>query len=119
MSTKNKQAARDEAEHHHDKGFEEMCSTPVPAATQGQIKIVVLDRGFVFVGRVTQTDTEMFIDDARCIRKWGTTEGLGQLKDGPLNDTVLDAKCTVRPQLKAVMFTIDCHQSKWEPSLKG
>ncbi len=86
---------------------------------QGQIQIVVLDRGFVFVGRVTRTDTEMYIDDARCIRKWGTEEGLGQLANGPLTETKLDAKCTVRPQLKAVMFTIACNQAKWEPHLKG
>jgi hypothetical protein len=85
--------------------------------TPGTIQIVVLDRGFVFVGRVTRTETEMYIDDARCIRKWGTEHGLGQLADGPLPETVLDAKCTVRPQLKAVMFTIDCVQHKWTSSL--
>ncbi|WP_025915490.1 hypothetical protein [Herminiimonas sp. CN] len=85
--------------------------------TTPQIQIVALDRGFVFVGYVTRTETEMYIDKARCIRKWGTSEGLGQLKDGPVADTVLDASCTVRPQLKAVLFTVDCNQSKWTSSL--
>lgn len=84
---------------------------------QGDIRIVVLDRGFVFVGRVTMTDKEMYVDDARCIRKWGTTEGLGQLSQGPLAETVLDHKCTIRPQLKAVLFTVDVVQSKWTAAL--
>ena len=82
------------------------------------IQIVVLDRGFVFVGHVTQTETEMFIDHAVNIRKWGTTEGLGQLRKGPLKDTVLDSAGTVRPQLKAVLFTIDCEESAWTSYLK-
>lgn len=84
---------------------------------QGEIRIVVLDRGFVFVGRVTRTEDEMYIDDARCIRKWGTTEGLGQLAQGPLAETVLDAKCCIRSQIKAVLFTVDVVQSKWTSSL--
>jgi hypothetical protein len=82
-----------------------------------EIKIVILDRGFVFVGYVTQTETEMYIDKARCIRKWGTTNGLGELKNGPTKETVLDAICTVRPLLRAVLFTVDCNQSKWKPHL--
>ena len=93
-----------------------MKTARTPTA-ESEIKIVVLDRGFVFVGYVTQTDTEMYIDKARCIRKWGTTQGLGELKNGPVKETVLDAVCTVRPQLKAVIFTIDCNQSKWTPFL--
>ena len=83
----------------------------------GLISIVVLDRGFVFVGYVTKVDDVMYIDKARCIRKWGTTEGLGELKNGPLPDTQLDSSCTVRPQMKAVMFTIDCDQAKWKAAL--
>lgn len=86
---------------------------------EAQIEIVVLDRGFVFVGYVTRTETEMYIDHARCIRKWGISEGLGQLQDGPQPDTQLDQPCTVRPQMKAVLFTVDCNQPKWEPHLKG
>lgn len=89
----------------------------IPEFTQGEIRIVVLDRGFVFVGRVTQTETEMYIDDARCIRKWGTTEGLGQLSQGPLVETVLDHKCCIRPQIKAVLFTVEVVQSKWTAAL--
>ena len=86
--------------------------------TTAPISIVVLDRGFVFVGRVTTTDEGMYIEGARAIRKWGTTKGLGQLVDGPTKETVLDAPATVRPQLKAVIFTIDVDQTKWTGHIK-
>lgn len=79
----------------------------------GKIQIVVLDRSFVFVGRTTLSDTQIFIDEARCIRKWGTTNGLAELKDGPLSGTVLDEQCTVRAERRALLFTIDCNQQKW------
>jgi hypothetical protein len=40
------------------------------------LKIVVLDRGWVFVGRVNRFDDEITIDEACCVRYWGTTNGL-------------------------------------------
>src|SRR6185503_14298290 len=68
-------------------------------------RIVVLDRGFVYVGYVERrladsvsdpNDKDMLIiTEARNIRRWGTDEGLGQLAlKGPQGDTVLD-KCGV------------------------
>ena len=71
-------------------------------ATEGDIKIVVADRGFVYVGRA-----------AKNIRKWGTTKGLGELVSGPLNSTVLDGVGTVRIPLRAIISIIDVEQSKW------
>ena len=59
--------------------------------------IVVLDRGFVYVGDVRMDDRFCVISGARNIRRWGTTRGLGELAlDGPLQHTVLDAVGTVR-----------------------
>ena len=50
--------------------------------------ILVLWYGWVVVGvydRKART-----VKDAQCIRRWGTTKGLGQLRNGPLAGTVLE-----------------------------
>jgi hypothetical protein len=82
----------------------------------GPVKIVVLDRGFVYVGRVDpQVEGDMLvIRNARNIRVWGTTRGLGELAlEGPKPDTKLDAVGTVRAPMRAVISVIDAEQSKW------
>ena len=61
-------------------------------------QIVVADRGWVFVGDTT-TDEEgnVTISNAKVIRVWGTTKGLGQLAlEGSQKDTVLDDSGVVR-----------------------
>ena len=82
------------------------------------IKIIVADRGFVFIGRVTETEDKIIIDDALNIRKWGTTEGVGQLRNGPLAETVLDPSGTVTLQKRAFLFSIECDASKWTSHFK-
>ena len=56
------------------------------------IQIAVLDRGFVYVGACSLSDGYLTIANAKNIRRWGTKKGLGELRNGPLNDTILD-KC--------------------------
>jgi len=46
---------------------------------EGDIKIVVLDRGFVYVGHVKLDGDFVTITGAKNLRKWGTTKGLGEL----------------------------------------
>ena len=70
--------------------------------------IVVLDRGFVYVGEVTVEDDFLIIHGARNIRKWGTTKGLGELANGALNGTVLDHVGEVKAPLKALIHLIKC-----------
>jgi len=79
----------------------------------GDMKIVVLDRGFVFVGRVAFTDDSVVIANAKNIRKWGTTKGLGELVNGPLSGTVLDAAGTVIAPKRAMIFTLTVDEQKW------
>jgi hypothetical protein len=81
--------------------------------TEGSIKIVVLDRGFVYVGRVSTEGDFVVISGARNIRVWGTAKGLGELVRGPSTKTVLDDVGTVRAPLRAVISLIDVEQSKW------
>ena len=80
---------------------------------EGDIKIVVLDRGFVYVGNVEETDNFIIIRNAKNIRAWGTTKGLGELVNGPLSNTKLDAVGTIRAPSRALISLIDVEQSKW------
>ena len=84
------------------------------AETAGDVKIVVLDRGFVYVGRVSYEDDFLILNNARNIRKWGTTKGLGELVNGPLSDTVTDAVGTVRAPMRALISLIDVVGAKWK-----
>ena len=76
--------------------------------------IVVCDRGFVYVGNTKHDGEWCVITDARNIRRWGTTKGLGELAlNGPLEDTVLDAVGVVRIPARAVINIIDTEEDKW------
>lgn len=76
--------------------------------------IVVLDRGFVYVGDVNISGDWCVISNARNVRYWGTKEGLGELaRKGPLSETKLDTVGTVRAPMRAVISVIDTEASKW------
>ena len=63
----------------------------------GEKRIIVADRGWVFAGDCEDMpDGTVTIRNAQCIRIWGTTKGLGELRDGPLASTKLDPYGTVR-----------------------
>lgn len=77
--------------------------------------VVVLDRGFVYVGNVEVDADWCVISNAKNIRKWGTTEGLGELVlGGPTSNTVLDDIGTVRAPMRAVISISDSEASKWD-----
>lgn len=75
--------------------------------------IVVLDRGFVYVGQVEHDGEWCVIREAKNIRVWGTTNGLLELVNGPTPKTVLDGIGTVRAPAKAVIHLIDTEAAKW------
>ena len=79
--------------------------------------IVVLDRGFVYVGKVTVDGDWCIIESAKNIRKWGTTKGLGELVNGPTKTTELDAVGNVRAPMRAVISIIDAKDEKWNTVL--
>ena len=54
------------------------------------VRIVILQRGWVAVGRFSQDGSACVLEQASIIRKWGTEKGLGQLVSGPLANTTLD-----------------------------
>jgi hypothetical protein len=80
-------------------------------------RIVIGQRGWVWVGDYTKIGTEVKIENAYCIRIWGTDQGLGQLCNGPVEKTVLDFAGTVRIHELAVVGTYDCDKTLWDAAL--
>ena len=72
--------------------------------------IAIATGGFVWIGVVkSDTDTHLVLDDAYNVRKFGTTNGLGQIAvEGPTKDTVLDACGIVEINKVALIATILC-----------
>jgi hypothetical protein len=78
------------------------------------LQIIIAQRGWVFVGNVERSGDDVIINNAKCIRRWGTTKGLGEIAlRGPTHDTVLDDMGTVRMHALAIVATIDCKETKW------
>lgn len=79
------------------------------------IRIVILQRGWVMVGRYSQKGDECQLEGAKVVRRWGTTRGLGELATGGPVDgkTVLDPAPTVRFHALTVVASIACEASKW------
>ena len=80
---------------------------------EGDIKIVVVDRGYVYVGIVEETTDFVKMSNAKNIRYWGTTKGLGELVNGPLENTKLDAVGTIKIPNRAIISIIDVDQKAW------
>ncbi len=80
----------------------------------GPIKIVVLQRGWVYIGRFTRTGNDCQLTNAFCIRTWGTTKGLPELVNGATSSTKLD-KCegVVEFDWLTVVHTITVNASAW------
>lgn len=88
---------------------------PVSSVTPSDLKIVVLDRGFVVVGNVSFQEEYVVIDRCSCIRRWGTTQGLGEIAfNGPTSKTTLDKQPLTTVHKLQVVQMIDCEASKWD-----
>lgn len=70
--------------------------------------IVVLDRGFVYVGNVVEDGDYLRVTNAKNIRFWGTKEGLGQLRNGPLPETKLDDIGEILAPKRALIHLVPC-----------
>ena len=83
--------------------------------SSGVVKIVVLQRGFVFVGKFERDGSQCRLHDASILRTWGTTKGLGEIAEGgPTEKTVLD-KChlPVEFDVLTMVFSLSCNEIKW------
>ncbi len=85
----------------------------------GQGKIVVLQRGWVMVGKLERNGSECKLHGASVIRNWGTTKGLGEIAgNGPTSSTKLD-KCNglVEFDYLTVVASISINEDKWKSYL--
>ena len=76
-------------------------------------RIVVLQRGWVLVGRYCQSGESRWLEGASVIRQWGTTKGLGELINGPLGNTSLDPCGRVDFHLLGEVLSIRVSAEKW------
>jgi len=54
--------------------------------------MVCINHGWMFVGQlVGEDDTRIWLDHSATLRRWGTTDGIGQIVPGPTTETMLDA----------------------------
>lgn len=90
-----------------------------PVSKNGKVKIVILQRGWAMVGRFERNGADCKLYNASVIRRWGTTEGLGELaKKGKLPDTKLDkTNGLVEFDYLTVVAMITCDEKKWEEEL--
>ena len=95
-----------------------VAAMPTGEPVGDPFKIVVLDRGFVYVGRTVIGEQWVRILDARNIRVWGTSNGLGELAlHGPIaGKTVLDSVGVVTAPLRAVIHLVDTEGRLWKES---
>lgn len=88
------------------------------APKNSNIKIVVLQRGWVFIGRWSQSGDMCSLDDAYVIRTWGTTKGLGELAlEGKQSNTKLDVAGHIEFHILTVVAILNCNDKKWDKEL--
>ena len=79
--------------------------------------IVVLDRGFVYVGLTTTDEDWCTMRHARNIRYWGTVGGLGQLVlGGATPKTKLDRVGDLKAPMRAVISIHPTEEELWKQS---
>lgn len=76
---------------------------PEPVKKHLGTQIVVLDKGFVYVGEAAIDREFVTLTNARNIRRWGTSSGLGELVNGPLKNTVVDASGDLLIPMRAII----------------
>ena len=81
---------------------------------EGDVKIVVLQRGWIYIGRFERIGNDCKLYNAYNIRSWGTTKGLPELVNGATKDTKLD-KCDgiVEFDWLTTVHTITVNSKSW------
>jgi hypothetical protein len=95
-------------------GEESGCVCP-----NGEVCIVILQRGWVYVGKFYQDGANCRLEEAKNVRNWGTTKGLGEIAlNGPTDKTVLDDSPTVKFHELTVVASLVCEAKKWQKQFK-
>lgn len=78
-------------------------------------KIIIQQRGWVFVGDLYQKGDDCTLKNASNIRIWGTTKGLGEIATGgPTEKTVLDKCPDIHFHYLTMIAAIDVADEKWK-----
>lgn len=78
------------------------------------VRIVVLQRGWVAVGEYSKSGTQCFLKNGSIVRRWGTANGLPQLaSEGRLPNTVLDKSPDIEFHELTEVLNIKCNPEKW------
>ena len=85
-----------------------------PVTEPAETRIVILQRGWVMVGRWHRDGDDCTLSDAKVIRRWGTANGLGELTAGPKSGTTLDPAGTVRFHVLTMVGSFDCEPGSWQ-----
>jgi hypothetical protein len=81
----------------------------------GEICIAILQRGWVYVGNYYRNGDNCRLENASCIRNWGTTKGLGEIAEsGATSSTKLDACPTVYFHRMGEICVIECNKKNWK-----
>jgi hypothetical protein len=98
----------------HIDDVEYVRADQVQSYADSPVRIVIAQRGWVFVGRYQEDGDRVTLDNARVIRKWGTARGLGELVNGPLSATVLDLAGHVEMHRLGVVASLSCREDAWD-----
>lgn len=83
------------------------------------IKIVILQRGWVFIGRWSEQGDMCALDNAYTIRVWGTSKGLGELAlEGKQSATKLDKAGHVEFHKLTTVAVINATEALWDKELQ-
>ena len=89
--------------------------TETDTSDNGKIKIVILQRGWVMIGRFYQEGPYCKLLDGYTIRRWGTSEGLGELAEkGAQGNTILDKNPEVKFHELTVIASLLCDEKAWK-----
>lgn len=99
------------------KGQENNCSQD--CNEKNDVRIVILQRGWVVVGHYSRAGNRCYLNNAKVIRNWGTSKGLGEIaENGPTEKTILDSSPTVEFHELTEIANIKCNTSKWKVLVK-
>lgn len=92
---------------------------PTNVEYNGEYKIVVLQRGWVVIGKFERLGNDCKLHQAAVIRNWGTKKGLGELAaEGPQKGTILDpCNGVVEFDYLTTVLTIAVNEAKWKSVL--
>jgi len=88
---------------------------PAQENAASDVRIVILQRGWIVVGKYSKKDSQITLDGGSVIRSWGTSKGLGEIAfGGPTANTQLDPIPQTQWHELTEVASIKCDSGKWK-----